>query len=202
MLFSSPLAFFIIFPGLLLSLSLHEYAHCWVADKLGDPTARAKGRLTLDPRVHLDPLGVIMILFTRFGWGKPAPVDPYNLKNPVKDMALIAVAGPLTNVTIATILAIILKIGLFGAPWFQIVLIQLIFVNIMLAVFNLVPVYPLDGSRILTAILPKSTALEYEEIMHRYGTMIIIFLIFPWNGVSPISRLLSPVINFVAGILV
>lgn len=202
LLFSSPLAFIVLFPGLLLSITIHEYAHCWVTDALGDPTPRARGRLTLDPRVHLDPLGVVAILLTRFGWGKPAPVDPYNLKHPVRDMALIAIAGPISNLVVAGVLSLILQVGLVSAMWFNIMLAQLMFVNVMLAIFNLLPVYPLDGSRILTALLPKQTAIEYEEVMNRYGTWILLLLILPFNGVSPISSLLSPVINFVLKVLI
>ncbi|HEX9817970.1 MAG TPA: site-2 protease family protein [Patescibacteria group bacterium] len=199
LLFSSPLAFIIIFGGLLMSIALHEFAHCFVADKLGDPTPRSKGRLTLDPRVHLDPLGTLMILFTRFGWGKPAPFDPYNLKNPVRDTALIAAAGPLTNIAVALVLSLLLQLGFFPTFLLQVAIFQVMAINIMLAVFNLVPVYPLDGSKILTAVLPRQTAIEYEQTMIRYGTLILLLLILPFGGVSPVSRLLSPVINIVLG---
>ena len=169
-----------------MSITIHEFAHCWVTDKLGDPTPRARGRLTLDPRSHLDLLGTLMILFTRFGWGKPAPFDPYNLKNPVRDTAIIAVAGPISNLLVALILSLLLKLGLFPVLWLQVAVFQIMAINIMLAIFNLVPVYPLDGSKILTALLPQQTALEYEEIMRRYGTLVLILLIFPFNGVSPV----------------
>jgi Zn-dependent protease len=198
LLFSSPLAFVIIFGGLLLSVTLHEFAHCWVADRLGDPTPRSKGRLTLDPRAHLDPLGTLMILVANFGWGKPAPFDPYNLKNPVRDTALIAAAGPITNLAIALLLAGLIQLGLLPLA----LLGSVMAINIMLAVFNLVPIYPLDGSKILTALLPRETAMEYESVMTRYGMLILLFLIFPWNGVSPVSQLLSPVINMILGVLI
>lgn len=180
-----------------MSITIHEFAHCWITDKLGDPTPRVRGRLTLDPRAHLDPLGTVMILFTRFGWGKPAPFDPYNLKNPVRDTALIAAAGPISNLTVALILSLLLNLGLFPALWLQVAIFQIMAINIMLAIFNLVPVYPLDGNKILSALLPRQTAIEYEEIMHRYGTFILILLILPFNGVSPVARLLSPIINMV-----
>jgi len=202
LLATNPLAFVIIFGGLLLSVTIHEYAHCLITDKLGDPTPRSKGRLTLDPRAHLDPLGTLMILFANFGWGKPAPFDPYNLKNPVRDTALIAAAGPVTNLAAALLLALLLNLGLIPFLWLQVAVFQIMAINVMLAVFNLVPVYPLDGSKILTAILPKETAMEYETVMTRYGTLILLFLIFPWNGVSPVSRLLSPVINMILGLLI
>ena len=203
LLFSNPLAFFIVFPGLLLSIALHEFAHCWVTDKLGDPTPRAKGRLTLDPRAHLDPLGVLAILLTRFGWGKPAPFDPYNLKEPVRDTALIAVAGPLTNILVATLLAFLLRIGVL--PWeiLAVAAYNILAINVVLAIFNLIPIYPLDGSKILMAFLPQNMADEYERFMSRYGTFVLILLIFPLaGGVSPVSRLLSPIIELLLNILV
>ncbi|NCN45245.1 site-2 protease family protein [Candidatus Pacearchaeota archaeon] len=197
LLFSSPLVFVVIFGGLLLSITIHEFAHCWITDKLGDPTPRAQGRLTLDPRVHLDPLGVLAMLFTRFGWGKPAPFDPYNLKNPVKDTAIIAIAGPLSNIAVAAILSFVLKMEVIPFYWLQYSILQILIINIALAAFNLIPVYPLDGSKIITAFLPKDTAAEYESVMTQYGNFILLFLILPWNGVSPASQLLTPIMNIV-----
>ena len=108
LLFSNPLAFFILFPGLLLSITIHEFAHAWVADKLGDPTPRHQGRVTLDPRAHLDPWGTVALLLTRFGWGKPVQFDPYNLKHPLRDTAIVALAGPISNLIVATGLALTL----------------------------------------------------------------------------------------------
>ncbi len=202
LLFSNPLAFFIIFPILLLSITLHEFAHCWVTDKLGDPTPRAKGRLTLNPLAHLDALGTLAMLLTRFGWGKPAPFDPYNLKEPVRDSALIAAAGPLSNIAIAILASVLLKTGLLGGEFLIAVLSQVIIINLMLAVFNLIPAGPLDGSKIIVALLPKQTAIEYEDFMNRYGTLVLILLIFPWaGGVSPVSQIVSPVVNVLSSLL-
>ncbi len=201
-LFSQPLAFLIIFPGLLLTISLHELAHCWTADQLGDPTPRAKGRLSLDPRVHLDPLGVIAILLTNFGWGKPAPYDPYNLKDPIRDSALIAVSGAVVNLIIAFLLSFLVRLISFPVSWLRTGLVQLLAVNVYLAVFNLIPVKPLDGSKVLRALLPKKTALEYDQFMDRYGLLILILLIMPVaNGQSPLLQLIQPVVNLLLQLL-
>ena len=199
LLFSSPIAFLLALAGLLLSISLHETAHCFVTDKLGDPTPRVRGRLTLDPRAHLDPLGVLLIVLTGFGWGKAAPYDPYNLKSPVRDTALIAIAGPLTNILIAVIISL-LSSAFPGSMIFALFAQYLIYVNLALAIFNLIPVYPLDGGKVMRAILPKMASIEYEDVMERYGNAILLFLILPiMNGQSAISQLISPVINLLAG---
>lgn len=197
LLIANPLAFIIFMAGLLLSIALHEFAHCFVTDRLGDPTPRIKGRLTLNPFAHLDPLGTLAIVLTGFGWGRPAPYDPYNLKEPVRDAALIAAAGPASNLLIATVLSVLIKLGI-GGEFVALFSIQLIFINVALALFNLIPIYPLDGSKILRALLPAQTSLEYEDVMERYGTMILIMLIFPWvGGQSAASALLSPIIDVV-----
>ncbi|NLG06692.1 MAG: site-2 protease family protein [Candidatus Pacebacteria bacterium] len=201
LLFSSPLAFFLILIGLLLSISLHEAAHCYVTDGLGDPTPRLKGRLTLDPRAHLDPLGTILIILTGFGWGKAAPYDPYNLKSPVRDTAIIALAGPLTNLLIAVILSVLSR--MFASDFFSLFARVLIQINLSLALFNLLPVYPLDGGKIMRAILPRESSLEYEAIMERYGQFILLFLILPiFNGQSAVVQLLSPIINLLSSWLI
>lgn len=195
LLVQNPIAFIIFMAGLLMSISIHEFTHCFVTDKLGDPTPRIKGRLTLNPLAHLDPIGTLAIILTGFGWGKAAPYDPYNLKEPVRDAALIAAAGPVSNLLIATLLSILLKLG-FGGEFFALFSIQLIFINIALALFNLLPVYPLDGGKIMRALLPHQASLEYEDIMSRYGTMILIMMVFPWaGGQSAVSALLRPIIN-------
>lgn len=201
-LFSNPIVFLILFPGLLLAITIHEFAHAWAADHLGDPTPRAQNRLTLDPRAHLDPMGTIAILITRFGWGKPVQFDPYNLKDPVRDTALIALAGPMSNLIIATILSLVINFNIVPWEWVQFSLVQLVIINVVLAIFNLIPVHPLDGSKILTTLLPQETAYNYEMAMERYGTFLLIFLIVPWGGVSPASQLISPIIDIVVRMLI
>ena len=200
-LFSSPLLFIIIALGLIVAITIHEFAHAFIADKLGDPTPRYQGRVTLNPLAHLDPLGTIAILLTRFGWGKPVQYDPYNLKEPVRDTALIALAGPLSNLILASLLSILIhtvnlpEMVVYG-------IIQIMIINVMLALFNLVPVNPLDGGKIILTLLPKKTAYEYESFMQRYGILVLLLLIFPLTGgASPVSRLISPAINLIMNLL-
>lgn len=199
-LFTNPLLFLIWAVGLVLALSIHEYAHAKIADSLGDPTPRANGRVTLDPRAHLDPLGTLLILFVGFGWGKPVEFDPYNLRNPRRDAALIALAGPASNLLFAAILALLTR--MLSVPLLDSLAPFLILMNVSLAIFNLVPVFPLDGEKILQGFLPHDLAVEYRNSMRQYGTLILIMLLLPIaGGTSPISALISPAISFVSNLL-
>ena len=194
---------FLIIPLIVLVFSaiLHEIAHGYIADLLGDPTARISGRLTLNPLAHLDPLGTIALLIFHFGWGKPVEFDPYNLRNPRQDSAIISLAGPASNLILAVLLSLALRF--LPLPYTLIAITQtLITINVILAIFNLVPVYPLDGEKILTGILPKNLAYEYASVMRSYGTIILILMIFPiFGGTSPISSLITPAVSFVTSLL-
>ena len=186
--------------GLIIAITVHEFAHALLADRLGDPTPRSQGRLTLNPLAHLDPVGTLMLLLFRFGWGKPVIFDPYNLAHPRRDAGIISLAGPASNILLATILALSLRflpLPQLLSPFFYIP----ILLNITLAVFNLIPVYPLDGEKILAALLPRDLAYEYQAVMSRYGTIILIFLILPVFGTSPIISLISPTITFLSRLL-
>ena len=193
----SELLFFL--PALIIAITIHEFAHAWMADRLGDPTPQLQGRLSLNPLKHLDPIGTLMLLFFRFGWGKPVEFDQYNLRHPRRDAALISLAGPAVNLILATALSLVLKFS--GSPLFSIFLYPVILININLAIFNLLPVPPLDGAKILYGILPADWADEYNDFMGRYGTILLILLIIPIGGSSLAINLIMPVINGITKLL-
>lgn len=195
LLFSSPLTFLITAVSLVIAITIHEYSHALAADRLGDPTPRTMGRLTLNPLAHLDPMGTIAILLVGFGWGRPVPFDPFNLRDRRRDGALISVAGPASNLALALILSLLLKFTPLIA--FSSFIVPLLILNVSLAIFNLIPVYPLDGEKILIGLLPADLAASFAEIMQQYGTLILILLIFPFSGTSAISSFISPIVNTV-----
>jgi len=199
-LLTNPFEFFIWIIALVVAIDVHEFAHAWAAVRLGDPTPKLQGRLTLNPLAHLDPLGTFMLLLVRFGWGKPVQFDQYNLQNPRRDAAIISLAGPASNLITAAVFAIFLR--LINTPFSPFnflgnLFIPIIFLNIVLAVFNLLPIHPLDGGKILVGILPQKDAVKIDQFLHQYGIFILILLIFPlWGGSSPVLTLLSPAISF------
>lgn len=198
--------FFVIWAGaLLVAVTVHEFAHAWTADHLGDPTARLAGRVTFNPLAHLDPIGTLMLLLFRFGWGKPVPMDPFNLRNPRRDAAIISFAGPAANLVLATILSFFIRFShFFLSPYVilvETILTPFIFLSVMLAIFNLIPVHPLDGGKVLVGFLPREHAYKVDEILNQYGFIILIFLIFPFFGTSPVIAIISPIINFILSIL-
>lgn len=181
----------LLIPAVLVAVTVHEFAHALVADRLGDPTARRLGRLTLNPLAHLDVLGTIFFVLFRFGWARPVPVNPRNFANPRQGMLQVALAGPLANVTVAFAVGLFLKTqGPPGPPWGQLAA-MVVLINVVLAVFNLIPIPPLDGSRILEGLLPVEQAIAYRRIQP-YGTVIILVLLY--TGV--ISQLLMPAVRW------
>lgn len=201
------IAFWII--AFLVAITVHEAAHAWAADKLGDPTARLAKRLSLNPINHIDPIGtillpIVMILVRApfvFGWAKPVQIDPFNLSKPKRDSALISLAGPASNLLLAAFLSLFLRLitDPFSPLFTLSYLIQLlIFLNIVLAVFNLIPIHPLDGGKILVGLLPDKDAHELDRFLNRFGTLILLLLILPsFGGVSPISSIMTPIIKFI-----
>ncbi len=190
LLFSNPFAFVVIFGGIIIAIGIHEAAHCFMADRLGDPTPESMGRLTLNPLAHLDPMGTLILLVTgTFGWGKPAPFDPYNLRNPAKDVRLVALAGPASNLLLAIILSLIFRLSTLPFT-LSTVLYSLISLNVNLALFNLIPIAPLDGSKIFTNHYGAPSQTHFLLLM------ILIFTGLASTVLSPISHL---IINLLIG---
>ena len=199
LLYQNPTLFVLWAISLVVAVTIHEFAHAYVADKLGDPTPRAYGRVTLNPLSHLDPLGTVAILVASIGWGKPVPVDSYNFENPRRDTLLVSFAGPGSNLILAGILAILIRI----VPASTIIAIPMIILNVGLAVFNLLPIPPLDGSKILPGLVSKQAAYAWEQFMDRIGVVGLIFLVLPlFGGRSIISILISPIISALTRILI
>ncbi len=204
-MFDLDLKFLLIFvPVILFSLTIHEYAHAYIANKLGDDTAKRLGRLTLNPLKHLDPIGTILLLLVHFGWAKPVPVDPRNFKDPKKDMLYVAIAGPISNIITAIISGILLKFivfnlastGAFGAYTLPLIqfLVWMIFIGVVLAVFNMLPIPPLDGSRVLYGLLPDHLANSIKKI-ETYG-ILIVFGIMLFGGRTFSYILIYPFLKF------
>ena len=202
MIFSNiePQIIILLIPALVFSLSFHEFAHAWMAYRLGDNTAARLGRLTLNPMSHLDPVGSIALLLMGFGWAKPVPVDSRYLENPKQDMVKVAAAGPISNIILAVGAALTLRL-LFSTDLFtdNIKTFFIIFmqINITLAVFNLLPVSPLDGSQILTPFLEKYFGSDVVWKMQVYGPRFLFFIII-FSMVTDIhifSFIINPIFN-------
>jgi Zn-dependent protease len=198
--------------SVLLAITVHEMAHAWMADRLGDPTARLSGRLSLNPLKHYDPVGTTLLFVSSFllffgapvipfGWAKPVMYDPYNLKNPQRDAALISLAGPASNILLSIVFAVILRLTLNPfSPVFFIsqLLVSFISINVSLAIFNLLPIHPLDGGKILIGLLPEKEGRDLDLFLNRYGFFLLIFLILPLvKGNSILSMVISPIINLI-----
>lgn len=174
---------------ILLSLSFHEFAHAFIANRLGDTTAEREGRLTLNPLAHIDPLGFIMLLAVGFGWAKPVPFNPHALKHPIRDAVVVSLAGPISNIVFALLAAVVYQLlvligidplaSLLG--WF---LVFLVVTNLALAVFNFIPIPPLDGSRLLEALFASLRMRALGDAFTRFGPIILLVAVFLSAGVG------------------
>jgi Zn-dependent protease len=200
----------LIAPGFLLAITVHEYTHGYVAYRLGDPTAKLAGRLTFNPISHLDPFGTLVLVLTQMiGWAKPVPVDPRYLHNPRKDTLWISLGGPAANLVTAVALAILLHLILFlfggravgqGTIFILAPLVDIlrygVWINVILAIFNLIPIAPLDGAKILGGMLPRRQAYELEKL-EPYGFIILMLLVFT----GAVNYVIFPPVRFICTLL-
>jgi Zn-dependent protease len=190
LLSSNPLYFVLVLICLILSLSIHEFFHAYVAFKLGDITPKLQGRVTLNPLAHIDIYGLILLIVAGFGWGKPVEYDVYNLKNPKRDVLLISFSGPLSNLILAIVFMVLVRF-LGPNPFFY----QMITLNLVLGVFNLLPIYPLDGFNVVTGLLPYSLAYRWKEL-DKYGFYILILFLLTDAYSYTVLPIVSILLNF------
>lgn len=170
---------FLMLPALLIALTFHEFAHAWAANRLGDPTPRLQGRLTLNPIAHIDPIGFLMLLLFRFGWAKPVQVNPFNFDNRERGMAWVSLAGPAMNLAlgfVATLLYWFTALRMGNTPLVTMIM-WLALYNVYFAAFNLIPIPPLDGSKLLFFFLPRGTVYRYLDVIGQYGFLILILAV-------------------------
>ncbi|MFH1141140.1 MAG: site-2 protease family protein [Chloroflexota bacterium] len=224
LLLSDPLEFLRVFPvilvtvglALLAAITIHEFSHALAAYLLGDTTARRLGRLSLNPIRHLDPVGTVLMLLVGFGWGKPVPVNSLALKGGRQGMAAVAAAGPLSNLVVAFLLSLLVRTGLlawelsfFYRFWslgpdylLSVVVSFTILYNIILAVFNLIPMFPLDGSNVALGLLPARAARSFARL-ERYGPALLltVIVIDTFTHMGIFSGIIGPVVNYIAHLL-
>ena len=203
-----PQTLVLLIPVILFALTVHEYAHGMVAYRLGDPTAKQAGRLTLNPLSHLDPMGTVMLFVIGLGWAKPVPVDPRYFANPKRDMLWVALAGPAANMGLALLSGLIIRFltsdpsaylsGALG-PILISMMVRSLQINLMLAVFNMLPVPPLDGSKIMYSLLPPQYA-HWNYNLERYGPMVLFGLVMMgmFTGFSILWLFIGPFVRFFA----
>ncbi len=192
-------------PALLIALTFHEYAHARMAYAWGDPTAKNAGRMTLNPISHLDPLGTLMVMLVGFGWARPVPINPFHFRDREKGLFWVSLAGPGTNLLLAFAATLLLFLATGNLPsiyrWgvsdiFQGIMTWIVLINVFLAIFNFVPLPPLDGSKMLRSLLPSSYA-HYYQVFEQYGPIILIVLLV--LGLLP--RILLPIASVIIGII-
>ena len=203
----------VILVSLVIGITIHEFSHAILAYRFGDDTAQLEGRLTINPIKHLDPLGSIMLLVAGFGWGKPVPVNPLKVGNErSRNLAIISLAGPVSNLILAASFGLLLRIGFsltgdsantLALMAFVNLIFTLIYVNVILAIFNLIPVSPLDGSKILAAILPEKFSPYFIQL-ERWGPPILLSIIVVdiFLNIGILSTILGPIVLYIVELLV
>jgi Zn-dependent protease len=200
---------------LLTAFPVHEFAHAWVADHFGDDTPRANGRLTLNPLAHLDPLGSLMMIIVGFGWAKPVPINPYILQRRSPSATMwVSLAGPMSNLLMAIVGSIFFRLGVVSIkdvtpvsgeilPTLSLFVFLFIRINLWLMLFNLIPLFPLDGEKVLDYFLPPSAARALESI-RPYGPMIlmVILIVLPMVGIDVIGKVIQPAFIFITRLLI
>lgn len=194
-LIENPFMFLMLIVALILSIGIHEFMHAFTAYKLGDSTPKLQGRVTLNPFAHIDPLGLLAVVLIGFGWGRPVEYDIYNLRNPKRDVLLISFAGPLSNLVLAFLCFVF-----FNFIWESEFLQILMGLNLVLFVFNLIPVFPLDGFNVVRGLLPYDLAYQWGEL-ERFGIFILIFMLI-FNIPSLLMDRIVPVILTIFNLLI
>ena len=183
----------LLLPAILIAITVHEFAHAFTSHKLGDPTPKLQGRLTLNPLAHLDPIGLVCLILLGFGWGRPVQINPRYYKKPKRDIILVSLAGPLSNILLVIISAIAMRFLLPVIPYatFWKMMQYMITINAVLCVFNLLPIPPLDGSKILLEILPLRNKYVLYQRVQMYSTIILLVLIYT----NIINLVLTPLVS-------
>lgn len=193
-----------ILPGIIIGLSFHEFAHAFVADKLGDPTPRQHGRITINPISHIDPIGMVALLFVGFGWGVPVQINPMNFKKQRRDQILVSIAGVTMNLILAIIFTLLIKIvfSIVGLEWMAMsgilfkVFLNVVIINIVLMIFNLLPIPPLDGFNIITEIFDLKRYSWWSTVYNNGFIILIALILLDFTG-----YILTPAVDFVLGLL-